>query len=1313
MTNEFETRPLHLHTVESLCSDLISGRPVGVGKQNTDYRLKSTISRSILAWYRTNRGLWAGNVRKEDVEAIVDAIEKEPPELTATAAARSEVKRRLKLVRLEAHRFGGLHAYGTPNNAPENFIFEPSQPITLFEGWNGSGKTSLLNAVIWCLTGQLLRPQRKPEDAEEEFSCRIDRNMSEESEESTYHKLTPVTPLPDPERFLPGASEDRLPIDTWVELTFEDEAGGALPRVRRSQTRNTRGTLVEKAPDLLALGIDPIAVHTGTTMPALIPYIQIGSVSELGQAIAQLTGLSGLVDLSRHAKRAKQRLSKEFKDARNGEIRSFDQAFVAAQQELEKLNGEKPAIAPAIKLPVPSHDAKLEIKLDELKAHYTTCKSAALTNARVVLGEEFDPADQEARNDLEDNIGPARGQLGQLGQLPSASRLGGLGKLKEDELTRATAFLEEIRQEAKVLGELSTSPDLARRKQLYARVSEWMGEHEHKDLKSCAVCGASLEGVLDPHTGRPVSEHIQEMQEGDSELIGHTINTWSRARMGRLSEFLPEVLHSEVKKDLPEQPAELIRRAIAEELFDTAPFQGTLASLKRSTDVLCHSKLSDLPVFCSPKSEELPPAVAEAAFEINSALKRLDRAIAFAQWRKSDKDRIGRASASILGRKLRDDEALDETAPLGAKLAALEEMVKGVAPINAALSLCDRMNKSLEQRRQVEGRIKSYEATILGLDEIIALGGLAQAQVEGLRAQLQDRALHWRSRFYCNAYVTAGHDLIDTQMDSKGTISMLVGSPHAVAPAEHISNGSALRANLFGFFMAFWEYILKYQGGLELLLLDDPQELLDDDNRDRLAKSLSEFADVGAQLFVTTHDRVFARMAVAQGRRQRQIEHRSVHPVNATRAVLGIAPAMEELDRRRGEYEQGTDDATLAQIYASEFRVFVEARLGDLFDDPAYPAFSISTQSPTFVDHLNRLRGLVGSASNDLFRNPLVKRFCDDPALADGAPCLALINKAHHNKESISYREVYGVQDDLKRLRREIEEVHEEFRRWRWREPRLEIKVEVVKLERLPTPRIDVPIFPDIAAFTNSAPVGGTQDIDTERLDGSWFDDKALFYLRNDNLGFSAPSGSVVIVECDAKEGNDQNMVIAIEGSKTYARRLLRTREGGTSVTLAAQTPDSRKNPPSLFRDPWRIQIHRILGVLFEDVPPPRSNDEAVPIERAPCLGRIETAYRVREESALPLALPGQIILGGRSILATRLDEMEGKLVALTLVDGSTIFKKIGTRISGASTTLRKFESIGGLGSSEVVATEAGDGEFRELPVMEAAREILGILYET
>ena len=199
---------------------------------------------------------------------------------------------------MEAHRFGGLHSYVSPDEPPDNFIFEPKKPITLFEGWNGSGKTSLLNAIIWCLTGQILRPQRSPEGADEEFECRIER---EAPETESFHRLTPVTPLPNPKQFLPNITDTKLPIDTWVELTFSDESSGELQTIRRSQRRDNKGKLIEETPDLSALNLDPITPYIGTTIPGLIPFIQIGSESELGKAVTKLTGLSELVNLSKHA----------------------------------------------------------------------------------------------------------------------------------------------------------------------------------------------------------------------------------------------------------------------------------------------------------------------------------------------------------------------------------------------------------------------------------------------------------------------------------------------------------------------------------------------------------------------------------------------------------------------------------------------------------------------------------------------------------------------------------------------------------------------------------------------------------------------------------------------------------------------------------------------------------------------------------------------------------------------------------------------------------------------------------------------------
>ena len=111
-----------------------------------------------------------------------------------------------------------------------------------------------------------------------------------------------------------------------------------------------------------------------------------------------------------------------------------------------------------------------------------------------------------------------------------------------------------------------------------------------------------------------------------------------------------------------------------------------------------------------------------------------------------------------------------------------------------------------------------------------------------------------------------------------------------------------------------------------------------------------------------------------------------------------------------------------------------------------------------------------------------------------------------------------------------------------------------------------------------------------------------------------------------------------------------------------------------------------------------------------PILAKVEVAYRVREESAVPLALPGQTILGGKVIAAAELMVLEGQVVALTLDDGTSILKRVGSQISDAFPYLRQFEAVGGLGDSVVIATEAMEGA-PNVPVMAYARPIIGVIY--
>lgn len=230
-------RSLHLHTLDSLCADLISARAVGVGKNDTPFTLNSDAARSVLSWYFAHKTKWAGRVMEADVDAIVDSTGTTPTSIAQTIVATSAAPKRYTLVSIQAHQFGGLHHPGTATSKPADFVFSFDTGVTLFEGFNGCGKTSLMNAIIWTLTGEVLRPQRPPELATTEFACEIDGLAGTASS----HTQSPVMPLPDPTSEKPVAAA--MPVETWVKLTFEDE-NKEKHGVTRIQKRAIRGNAI-------------------------------------------------------------------------------------------------------------------------------------------------------------------------------------------------------------------------------------------------------------------------------------------------------------------------------------------------------------------------------------------------------------------------------------------------------------------------------------------------------------------------------------------------------------------------------------------------------------------------------------------------------------------------------------------------------------------------------------------------------------------------------------------------------------------------------------------------------------------------------------------------------------------------------------------------------------------------------------------------------------------------------------------------------------------------------------------------------------
>jgi hypothetical protein len=385
--------------------------------------------------------------------------------------------------------------------------------------------------------------------------------------------------------------------------------------------------------------------------------------------------------------------------------------------------------------------------------------------------------------------------------------------------------------------------------------------------------------------------------------------------------------------------------------------------------------------------------------------------------------------------------------------------------------------------------------------------------------------------------------------------------------------------------------------------------------------------------------------------------------------------------------------------------------LATFFDDAVFPATSATVPAPTLSDHLNRLRAAVKHPSNELYKSSVLAKLSKDPSLADGSAVLALLNKAHHqNKTSIQPSEVKACRADLERLRKEVERAHEDFRLYRRRDKLQPVELDIPALQLDAIPPFKVKIHPNLAAFVLGSQGGESQEIELEFLSSSWFENKAFYFLRTLNFGFASTVQSMAIVEAVPSKVEDRNSVIARRQDAVYARRLLRP-ANSDFLALASETPDPRHSRETLLVRGSEVALHRVVGMLFHAyVNIGKANGEAVQVDGVSYLKKITSAFRVKEQSAVPLALPDQIALGGQSLKAEDFDQHLEAYVALDLNDGRSIFKRVGPKLPPPFSHLRQFETIGGLGVADILAVGKSEVGFK---FVERAVLILGVLYHS
>ena len=106
MTTTKNSSRLVIHTLETLCDELVSVRAVSIDEEGTLFQFTTSHERSVFEWYRRHREKWNRNVMKPDVESIADAIKNSRPDISSQLIDdQGQEKKIYKLKSVLAHNF--------------------------------------------------------------------------------------------------------------------------------------------------------------------------------------------------------------------------------------------------------------------------------------------------------------------------------------------------------------------------------------------------------------------------------------------------------------------------------------------------------------------------------------------------------------------------------------------------------------------------------------------------------------------------------------------------------------------------------------------------------------------------------------------------------------------------------------------------------------------------------------------------------------------------------------------------------------------------------------------------------------------------------------------------------------------------------------------------------------------------------------------------------------------------------------------------------------------------------------------------------
>ena len=1087
-------------------------------------------------------------------------------------------------------------------------------------------------------------------------------------------------------------------MDTWAQLTFHDVDGDEVRIVRRQLVVGRRGKVGMEVDGLAELGLTDLAVEVGTLMPGIAAQMRFDERTTFARAVATLTGLKPLEELGQRSERVVKRLrgeetSSAQRDAAS-KVREFNSRRMAMR---DAWTGQADLGEPVDLLAVDDiGPTEWSSHLADARRQLESMKEASERRVVAVLGQRL-----EANND-------ASGLLEQLGfvseslapkalaGLPTMAVIRELGAIGECEMELAQATIHEMVERATSVSERYSQPDEAARWQLYARVSAWHEEHHAGvSLDDCPVCGTELADVAeDPVLRRGIGEVLQLCREVDSD-VAKGAEEWERDASRELLERLPRRLRGFAERVLPDGVVAVYEKAYVDELLGDGSFAGPLHALKASGE-----RVWELAVASYPLKDSLTTnrTVWPKQFESSSLARRcqnVEGAIRLARQRAANVQTIKGLMERYVGRASpRDfDESEDPNAegqslgelPLRDQVETLRRCVNAARPILSLLRQLSELESISKAHAELLDRSIRIAEAADAMAEFTRFPDLVFQQVTGLITTLDAGTQTWLEKIYRPHY-RGGPAYSGFDATQEKGLGLRAGVGEIEVDAYRIMNASQLRACVWAFVFSLWERVWATNGGIDCLLLDDPQDQFDPINSENLAAAIAEMPDCGMRPLVTSNDYRFLdavrdKLPVASTASPSWYAG-LMSPISSSRLTARVGPDRGEVEELRRGWRADDGDEEKARRFVGAVRVNLENRLWDLL-----AAVPFERQKPTLSDLIDALRMARNNGERPFNETPF-DRLLTHPELRDSAPFYRCINKAHHRPLDVTPHDAGEVDKVFNDINRWLRSCSAAYARFMGRLTREEEDLLAVDLPPAPTPTVvgaePIQVLGRVSARSSADLLAS--GLHAEAFKWAELGKVACYGVRSHGLSPIALQGQVVVtsLEMDAADGDP---VVALCRGRSYLRRVLSDSKDPSRIVLTCDRSGTEQVAPTLLLERARTRLLPVIGVVYEE----RGfagRDEVVEVEGGRLLSPALVAARVADDSAFPVIRAGDLVLMEpvERIDAAELTRLEDSLVVATAGTGSEVFAYL-KRLGGvAAPGVRILENAGLKGNAVSVA---------------------------